>query len=245
MSTILVVDDDPTTAELVEATLTKEGLAVTRMPDGLAALKWLEDHQPNLIIADIMMPRMNGYQLFERVRRNPDWVWIPFIFLSGRDATEDIRYGKELGADDYLTKPFEPGDLLAAVWGKLARYEHLVASAGVQVKRKLAGQYEVGTLVVDFSRREVIAQGEQVLLSPTEFEILHRLVAANGAVVDYGELLNDDVRDSVDERDAAELLRYHIRNLRRKLEDTGESKETIANVRSVGYRLVESPRRLD
>jgi DNA-binding NarL/FixJ family response regulator len=121
-ATILVVDDEPAMLMAVAEMLRAHEFQVLTAEDGLQALHVLSEQTPDLIITDILMPRMNGYQLFERVSANPGWLWIPFLFLSGRGDEADIRFGKELGVDDYLTKPVDPEDLLAAVLGRLKRF---------------------------------------------------------------------------------------------------------------------------
>jgi DNA-binding response OmpR family regulator len=241
--TILVVEDDPSVAEGVRRTLLRHGFAVQTVPDGLSALAWLENATPALIIADIMMPGMNGYQLHQRVRDNPDWVLVPFIFLTARAGIEDIRYGKEMGVDDYLTKPIDPEDLIAAVRGRLSRYSQLEDYQNPSADPRPAGCYELCGLVIDLARRQVTADDQEVGLSPTEFDILQRLVLADGAVIDYEALLGYGEDELLGDRDAAELLRYHIRNLRGKLKETDCADELIVNVRSVGYRLADRPTR--
>jgi len=122
---ILLVEDEDIIRESVAEVLELNGFEVMTAMDGLQALTILEVETPDLILADIMMPHMNGYQFFQRVRSNPDWVWIPFIFLSAKGEGEDVRFGKEFGADDYLRKPIDAEDLIAAVIGRLRRYEAL------------------------------------------------------------------------------------------------------------------------
>jgi DNA-binding NarL/FixJ family response regulator len=122
---ILVVEDEDIIRESVAEILELNGFQVLTASDGLQALSLLDHETPDLILADIMMPQMNGYQFFQRVRSNPDWVWIPFIFLSAKAAGEDVRFGKELGVDDYLRKPIDAEDLISAVIGRLHRYKAL------------------------------------------------------------------------------------------------------------------------
>jgi DNA-binding response OmpR family regulator len=241
---ILVVDDEPGVLENVMDLLRLSGYEVIGATNGAEAIQVLEKTIPDLIIADIMMPCMNGYQFYLRVRQNPDWMWIPFIFLSAKGEAEDIRYGKELGTDDYLTKPVEPDDLLAAIRGRLARYEQLVALDNKPVQEMPAGQYQVGPLLVDLSRRQVMLEDQEVKVSPTEYEILQRLILTGGATVMYEELLGYDGSELMGDTDAAELLRYHIRNLRRKLREVGIEEDIVLNVRGVGYRLGTRPSRL-
>src|SRR5215213_5836320 len=125
MTTILVADDQPDLRAMISMTLESAGFQVLQSGDGLEALAILHAQAVDLILADIAMPRMNGYQLYQRVRENPHWLAIPLIFLTARSLDSDIRYGKELGADDYLNKPIEPEDLLAAVQGRLRRAAQL------------------------------------------------------------------------------------------------------------------------
>ena len=115
VASILVVDDQPELLENIGFALETGGYIVLTADNGYEALTILETQPVNLILADIAMPGMNGYQLYERVRENPEWVRIPFLFLTARAMNSDIRFGKELGVDDYLTKPIEVEDLLATV----------------------------------------------------------------------------------------------------------------------------------
>ncbi len=242
---ILIVEDDASVAEGVKRTLRADGLAAEAVSDGHKALDWLVQHTPDLIIADIMMPGMNGYQLFQRVRSNPDWVRIPFVFLTARADAEDIRYGKELGVDDYLTKPIEPEDLVAAVRGRLARFRELSLENGHSPSRnRLVGEYQAGSLIVNFSTHQARIAGQEIRLSPTEFTIVHNLILAEGAVVDYDQLLGEVDERTLDEKDAAELVRYHMRNLRQKIEAAGGDANLIENARGVGYRLIAKPSRI-
>ena len=120
-ASILVVDDQPLTLATLQAALELDGYQIITASDGIEAIEVLQDTHIDLIIADIAMPRMNGYQLFEAVRQDSRWIHIPFIFLTARSMASDIRYGKELGVDDYLTKPFQLEDLRASISGKLRR----------------------------------------------------------------------------------------------------------------------------
>jgi DNA-binding response OmpR family regulator len=238
---ILVIDDDETIRESVREILELSGLKALTAADGLEALSVLETHTPDLILADIMMPRMNGYQMYQRIRRNPAWLWIPIIFLSAKSEREDIRFAKELGAEDYLTKPIDPAELIAAVSGRLERFRHLSQATGLRPSpRPLGGVFALDVLEVDLSKRTAVVAGQEVQLSPTEFHILEQLILSGSAVVPYGELLRGD-EGALDERDAASLVRYHIRNLRAKLRTAGLEADLIVNVRETGYRLLEPP----
>jgi DNA-binding response OmpR family regulator len=125
---ILVVDDEPNFLDNIRLALEAEGYRVLSAGNGVEALAVLHSQSVDLILADIGMPDMNGYQLYERVRERPQWLTIPFVFLTARKLDSDIRYGKELGVDGYLTKPIRAADLLAVVRGKLRRAQQLVQS---------------------------------------------------------------------------------------------------------------------
>jgi DNA-binding response OmpR family regulator len=238
---ILVVEDEAVIRDSIVDVLRLAGLSTLTATNGLDALQLLHKATPDLVIADIMMPRMNGYQLYERLRDNPDWTWIPFIFLSAKGTAEDIRYGKELGADDYLTKPIEPDDLVSAVMGKLKRYAQFRTSDPVTSHPRPTGCYRVGPLVVDLGRHTVTANGRECPLSPTEFSILQRLVLAGDLVVTYEELMEQDGVSPLDGQDAARLARYHIRDLRKKLDEAAGQADLVVNVSGMGYRLALRP----
>ena len=155
---ILVVEDELIILDSLSDLLRVHGFQVLQAANGLEALAILQDNTPDLILADIMMPEMNGYQLYNRVRQNPEWLWIPFIFLTAKGQAEDIRFGKELGADDYLMKPIDAEDLIAAILGKLRRYvqldgqRHNAANIGdVDFPNSLSGS----TFPFDLTPREV------------------------------------------------------------------------------------------
>src|SRR5215218_7736233 len=176
MTTILVADDQPDLVAMISLTLESAGFQVLRSGDGLEALAILQAQTVDLILADIAMPRMNGYQLYQRARENPHWLAIPFIFLTARSLDSDIRYGKELGVDDYLTKPIEPEDLLAAVQGRLRRASQL-AHLFVQPARP-ADQRSVaiGRLRVDLGQHRAWLDDRLLDLSAREFTLLEYLV---------------------------------------------------------------------
>lgn len=124
-ATVLVVDDEKTIRDSICDILELQGIHALNAPDGLQALTILEEQIPDLIVSDIMMPNMNGYQLYQRVMAKSEWSRIPFVFLTAKGEEADVRFGKELGVDDYLQKPIEPEDLLATIFGKLRRFSRL------------------------------------------------------------------------------------------------------------------------
>jgi DNA-binding NarL/FixJ family response regulator len=122
---IIIVEDDLVLRRGIEDLLSAQGFNVRGTENGFKALELMREQSPDLILSDIIMPVMNGYQFYHRVRSQEAWLWIPFIFITAKDDVGDVRYGRELGADDYIKKPFEPEDLLAAVYGKLERFDQL------------------------------------------------------------------------------------------------------------------------
>jgi DNA-binding response OmpR family regulator len=238
---ILVVDDQPEILENLELVLVAEGYRVLLASDGIEALAVLQSQSADLILADIAMPRMNGYQLHERVRQNPEWLAIPFLFLTARTLDSDIRYGKELGVDDYLTKPIQPEDLLAAIQGKLRRAQQLARLAEVQPPRApQAGSRAlvVGALRIDSGQHEVWMGEDPIKLSAREFTLLECLARRASQVVSPQELIRATHSLETDHIEAGSLLRPLIRSLRRKLGYPAGETGCITNVRSVGYRLI-------
>ncbi|MFC2031045.1 response regulator [Chloroflexota bacterium] len=170
--TILVVEDDPVLLHVISSILEGEGHRVLETSDGLAALSVLQESSPHLILSDVMMPGLDGFALYRQVRANPIWSQIPFIFLTGKDHRNDIRHGMELGADDYLTKPFELEELLAAV--------------KVRLERATENQVAISTATTEL-REAIIRTLSRELLTP--------LALAMG----YGELLQESFRDMSDD----------------------------------------------
>jgi DNA-binding response OmpR family regulator len=236
---ILVVDDQPDLLDSLALTLEAAGYEAMTANDGLEALSLLQAHTVDLILADIAMPQMNGYQLYERVRANPLWTTIPFLFLTARSLDSDIRYGKELGVDDYLTKPIQPEDLLAVVRGKLRRAQQITqptTQATPQVNNE-SSMLTAGELQIDPGQHRVWNNGQPVKLSAREFTLLEYLARRVNRLVSLQELIRVTHDLDTDHAEAGSLLRPLVRSLRRKLGyETGEM-GCIENVRGIGYRL--------
>ena len=240
---ILVVEDNPDMTAALKLALEMEGYQVLTAADGLEALRILERVTLDLIVADIMMPRMNGYELYETTHQNERWLSIPFIFLTAKTDKEDIRLGKEMGVDDYLVKPVEKEDLIAAIRGKLKRVTELKAAAGAAQEGPEGpapkGTLKIGDLVIDLDRHIVTVKGQPVHLTPTEFELLACLANNVDFVVSCQELVRQVHKYQCDdESEAREIIRPHIKNLRRKIEPDPTHYTYIINVRGVGYKLV-------
>jgi DNA-binding response OmpR family regulator len=254
--TILIVDDQPEILSGLQLTLESGGYRVLLAEDGHLALEQLYRETVHLIVADIAMPEMNGYQLYERVRTDPILVRIPFIFLTARALDSDVRYGKMLGADDYLAKPVKPEDLLAVVEGRLRRAcdlasvegkaEHLAQpqqdSSQCQSAADRAEQSTdyivVGALRIASTQHRAWFAGREIELSAREFRVLELLAQHAEDVLTPQEIVQTSHGFITDETDAGALLRPVIRQLRRRLGYAVGEMGCIENVRSVGYRLV-------
>ena len=235
-----MVDDQPALLDSLALALEAAGYQVLMASDGIEALDVLRSQPVSLILADIAMPRMNGYQLYERVLENPQWVTIPFIFLTARALDSDVRYGKELGVDDYLVKPIQPEDLLAVVQGKLRRARqlaHLPAQPGSPLTVGTRA-VSVGRLHIDPGQHRAWLGEQPINLSAREFTLLEYLARRAGTVVSPRELIQVTHGLDTDSVEAGALVRPLIRSLRRKLGYSIGDMGCIENVRGVGYRLI-------
>ena len=236
---VLVVDDHPVVLESLTITLGAEGYRVLTAGDGGEALAVLEAQPVDIILADIAMPRMNGYQLLERVRDNPAWLAIPFVFLTARALDSDVRYGKELGVDDYLTKPIDPEDVLAVVQGKLLRARQLAQLAALTGRPSLREQQMLvaGRLRIDPAQHRAWIDDQPLQLSAREFTILEYLARRPQQVVSPEELIWITHELETNRVEAGTLLRPLIRSLRRKMGFPVGEMGCIETVRGVGYLL--------
>jgi two-component system response regulator MtrA len=237
---ILIVDDEALLAQQLGTILEFEGFTVLTATDGREALTLLETTPVNLILSDVSMPGMNGYQLLTTVHQNPEWVRIPFIFLTARGMDSDIRFGKELGVDDYLIKPIEADDLLAAVRGKLLRSAQLNAQAVSEHTATNPRSTKVGLLEIDYERHQVTVDATSLMLSPREFRLLATLCERPEHPFSPEDLIEITHEFSADAYEAGNLIRPLIRSLRNKLEEPSKGRLQVENVRGVGYRLVSA-----
>jgi DNA-binding response OmpR family regulator len=217
--TVLVIEDEATIAASVAARLRKEGFRVETASDGPAGVDACRRLGPDLVVLDIMLPGFDGLEVCRRIQRDRP---VPVLMLTARDDETDMLVGLGVGADDYMTKPFSPRELVARVKALLRRVERLPAPAG--------GPVRVGDLEIDPAGRRVRRGGDPVHLTPTEFDLLHHLAGRPGVVLSRERLLRDvwGYRDG----SGARTVDSHVRALRRKL-----GSHVIRTVHGVGYAL--------
>jgi len=231
--TILVVDDDPDIARFVEVNLRSAGYDVSVASDGEQALDKAGRLRPDLVLLDVMMPRIDGFEVAQRLRRNPQTANTSIIMLTAKGEELDRVLGLETGADDYLVKPFSVRELTSRVKALLRRaYGEL---ADVQASDTLRR----GDLVIDLERRRVTRAGERISLTTTEFDLLRHLAARPGRVFTRSQLL-ELVRDydaaiEQDER----TINVHISHIRDKVEPDPAQPRYIRTIRGVGYAFAE------
>jgi len=225
-SKILIVDDEPDALELVEFNLRGAGFEVITAADGAAALRRAQADQPDLVVLDLMLPEIDGLEVCKVLRRNPVTASLPVIMLTAKGTELDRVLGLEIGADDYLTKPFSPRELVLRIRKLLQR---------TQPEAEAAERYQVGPLVLDIPRHQVTVQGHPIELTATEFKLLTMLLERRGRVQSRDRLLQDvwGYERLVDTR----TVDTHMSRLRDKLGVAGRYLETIRNV---GYRFVEN-----
>ena len=228
--TILVVDDDEEIAELVEIYLTNDGYHVIKAYDGQECLKTLEENkQIKLIILDIMMPNIDGLEVCRKIRKTSN---IPIIMLSAKAADMDKIIGFGTGADDYMTKPFNPLELMARVKSQLKRYTNLnVGMEGSQNDDAL----EIQDLVINRKAHKVHKNGTEINLTPIEFEILYLLASNTGRVFGTDEIFERVWNEKVYEVNNTVMV--HIRRLREKIEDNPRSPQILKTVWGVAYKV--------
>jgi len=221
-STVLVVDDEKNIVQLARLYLTSEGYAVETAYNGVEALEKVKAHPPDLVVLDLMMPKMDGWEVCRRLRQQND---IPIIILTARGDDVDKILGLELGADDYVTKPFNPRELVARVKAVLRRY-----GAAERLTRRLT----VGDVQIDIDRREVTVAEKPIVLRAKEFDLLAAFAKNPGMVLDRERLLNtvwgyDYLGDS-------RTIDVHVTWLREKI--SGSQNVRIQTIWGVGYKLV-------
>jgi two-component system alkaline phosphatase synthesis response regulator PhoP len=225
MRTILVVEDEPQITGIVRDYLEHAGFAVISAGDGAAALALVRVRRPDALVLDLGLPRVDGLDVIRAIRRDSR---VPILILSARGDETDRVAGLELGADDYVVKPFSPRELVARVRAVLRRAEAVPLTDE---------RIETGDLVLDLVRRRVTVAGRVVILTPTEFELLATLAREPGRVWTRAQLLDAVHGFSLETYERA--IDGHIRNLRRKLEPDEAAPRYVRTVHGVGYALVE------
>ena len=228
---ILVIDDEPDVTALVAMTLESDDgtKTVTQCNDAGAAIGRISADSPDLVILDIAMPRLEGFAILEQLRREGNEI--PVILLTAKGLEQDKVRGLELGADDYVTKPFSTKELAARVEAVARRFR-----ASERASRAKA--FEHDGLRVDFARREVTVKGNPIRLTPTEYDLLVHLVTNRGRVVEHRALLSRVWGPEY--RDEVHYLKVYVGRLRSKLERDQHHPRYIETVRGVGYRFPAS-----
>lgn len=222
--TILVVDDEQDLLDLIEYNLKKEGFDVLKAEDGLEGIEMARKYHPNLVLLDIMMPKMDGFEVVERMRDDPKLKHIPIIFLTARGDEKTEVEGLDKGGDDYITKPISTTKLISRIKAVLRRFEET---------QEITDKIEVHDIVID-KDRYIVTRGddEEFQLPRKEFELLYFLASRKGKVLDRETLLNQVWGNNVYVVDRT--VDVHVRKIREKLGD-----EYIETVKGVGYRFKE------
>jgi DNA-binding response OmpR family regulator len=224
---ILVVDDESRMRQFIRMNLELEGYRVGEAENGLAALDKVRDELPDLVLLDVMMPKLDGFETLRLIREVSS---VPVIMLTVKAEEEDKVRGLELGADDYVTKPFSPRELSSRIKAVLRRIE--VPGVSDQAIVKVDDR-----LSIDFNRREVVVNGQQIKLRPTEYRLLYHLIHNAGWTMSHETLLSKVW--GYEYRDETQLLRVYINYLRQKIEPDPANPRYILTERGLGYRFVD------
>lgn len=233
MATVLIADDEPKIVRLVAGYLEREGHRTLHAATGRQALELFRAHRPDLAVLDVMMPELDGIEAARLMLREAE---VPIIFLTARADEADRVAGLELGADDYVVKPFSPRELAARVRSVLRRARRGARAA--HAAREAPPRIEIGGLAVDAARRTVRVDGEPRALTALQFDLLAALAREPGRVFTREQLLEAIHEDATSEG-YERTIDAHVKNLRRALGDASERPRFIATVRGVGYKLRE------
>lgn len=217
---ILVVDDDPAISEMLTIVLQAEGFDTVAVMDGAEAVSTFEREQPDLVLLDLMLPGMNGVDICKAIRQES---MVPIVMLTAKTDTVDVVLGLESGADDYVNKPFKPKELVARIRARLRRTDDEPAEI-----------IELGDLLIDVPGHQVRRGGEEIQLTPLEFDLLHEMASRPRQVFSREELLEKvwGYRHASDTR----LVNVHVQRLRAKIEKDPENPQIVLTVRGVGYK---------
>lgn len=229
MPTILVIDDDPAIRNLIEIYLKNEGFDVIKAGDGLEALDTLTEAEVHLIIMDVMMPKLDGIQACLKIREKNE---LPIIMLSAKSEDLDKIHGLSVGADDYITKPFNPLELLARVKSQLRRYLHYQNLAESSSPEDVI---EIGNMVINSINHQVLINNKEIKLTPKEFAILELLARHRGMVFSRERIYECIWGEVALPSDNSVMV--HIRNIREKIEENPRKPHYLKNVWGVGYKI--------
>ena len=219
---IVVAEDDPRQARILRLYLEREGHAVVVAADGLRAVEEFRRRLPDLLILDVMMPNLDGHDVCRIVREESD---VPILLLTARSGEDDVLVGLDLGADDYVTKPYRPRELMARVRALIRRHHRSLEDTEA---------LDYLDLTVDFRKRSVVRGDEVIELTTSEFDILATLVGTPGRVFSRLELLERVM--GFDHDSLERTIDVHVRNIRRKLGDDAHNPRYLATVVGAGYR---------
>ncbi|MEK4948648.1 response regulator [Carnobacterium sp. FSL W8-0810] len=222
---ILIVDDEPKILDIVEAYLTIKRFQVFRASNGTEAMEKFEMVQPNLIVLDLMLPDISGTVICQKIRKTSD---VPIIMLTAKSTENDILNGLQIGADDYIVKPFSPKELVARVETVLRRSDSSVVT-------ETKWSFDKGNLVIYPENKQVFKNQKEVILTPTEFELLTLLASYPKKIFSREQLLENVKGLEFDVLDR--IIDSHIKNLRQKIEDNTRQPYFILTVYGMGYRF--------
>ena len=226
---IMIAEDDPDIVELLRLYLDNAGFKVCYAYDGLSALELFGQEKPDIVIADIMMPGITGFELTKRIRETSG---VPIIILSAKKLDSDKILGLDIGADDYVTKPFNPLEIIARVKANLRRVNKLSNIEPAETKSDII---RIGDLALDTKALTLSKNGEDIPLTPTEYKILAMLMESPGRVftrVQIYERINGEYFDSDDN-----TMMVHISKLREKIEDDSKKPKYLKTIRGLGYKF--------
>lgn len=227
MYNILVCDDDKEIVEAIQIYLSKEGYNILKAYNGEEALKLIKNNEIHLIILDIMMPKINGIKVAEEIRKDKG---IPIIMLSAKSEDYDKINGLNTGADDYVTKPFNPLELIARVNSQIRRYTTLGS-----IKKEEENLYKTGGLVINDDTKEVLIDEKQIKLTPTEYNILKFLTKNKGMVFSIEQIYENVWEDEA--YGAENIIAVHIRHIREKIEINPKEPKYLKVIWGIGYKI--------
>jgi two-component system phosphate regulon response regulator PhoB len=221
---IVLIEDEPDIQELLAYNLEREGYAVSMVGDGEQGLQLVREVRPDLVLLDIMLPGIDGIEVCRMLRQDDQSAHMPIIMLTAKSEESDVVLGLGIGADDYVSKPFSPKELLARIKAQLRRQQIRQDTSGSRI--------EHGPLLIDIDRHEVRLDGEKIELTATEFRMLHFFAGHPGRVFSRDQLLDQVVGDRAIVIDRN--IDVHVRSIRKKL---GPYRGCIETIRGVGYRF--------